>query len=177
MAVKRRTCCMPWWSTRQQPHPCSRATICGVSRVSRPMALMAMAQPRNGLGASAFGCKRPNVAKRNRAWARFAMRSSAAITSLRSLGASSVALIAPRVTIWDGSSWPHVSSCSAQVLSHDPKRYAVSIPAIHPQRRPSWLLTQAVVRAWCCFWRRAETRECTRTPAHQTAYRAGSRGG
>jgi hypothetical protein len=120
MAVKPRTCSRPGWCTRPwQSLPC-RVGIRGVGRGRRPMGLMAMAQPRDGRGALAFGCKRPSVAKPSRGWVRFAMRSSVALISLRSSGASSVALIARHVTIGDGSSWPHASSCFAQVLSHDP---------------------------------------------------------
>src|SRR5262249_3270344 len=89
-------------------------------RARRPMELMAMGPRRNGRGGPAFGCKRQGAAKPSRGLERFGMQWSAAITSLRSSDGCSVASIARLVTTWDGSNWPHASSCSVRVLSHDP---------------------------------------------------------
>src|SRR5262245_21391256 len=122
MVVKLRTCCRPWWYNRPRLslpfHALTRVTC----RAPRPMELTAMAPLRNGHGGQDFACRPPSVAKPNQGWARFAMRSSVAITSSRSLGAYLAALIARPAVTWGGLNWPHVSSYSAQVLSHDPKR-------------------------------------------------------
>src|SRR5215475_16038148 len=124
MAVKLRTCSTPWWCNRPRQRRLSRALILATCHARRPMGLMAMARRRPGHGGPAFACKRPSAAMRNRAWARFATRWSAAITSSPSLVGCSAASTAWLVTTWDGSNWPHVSSCSVRVLSHDPKKDA-----------------------------------------------------
>ena len=121
MAVKQKTCCTPWWYNRLRQSRPSRALIPAACPVRRPMGPTAMAPRRNGPGGRGFACKRPNEAKPSRAWARFAMPWSAAIISLPSSDGCSAGSIARLVATWDGSNWPHVSSCSAQVLSRDPK--------------------------------------------------------
>jgi hypothetical protein len=121
MGVKRRTCSKLWWYNRLGQNPPSPALILGTCRGRRPMGRTAMVPAGSERNGRAFGCKRPSAATRSRAWARFAMRWSAAITSLLSLGGCSAGSIARRGATWDGSNWPHVSSCSVRVLSHSPK--------------------------------------------------------
>jgi len=109
-------------SARQWRSPPPRASIPAASRVPRLMGPMAMVRHKNGPGGQGFGCKRPSAAKPNRGSVQFAMLSSVAIISSRSSDGCSAGLSARPVATWGGSNWPHVSSCSARVLSHDPKR-------------------------------------------------------
>src|SRR5262249_50044619 len=95
------------------------AACCG----RKPMEPTAMAPRRNGHGGGGFACTRPDGAKPSPAWGRVAPREKDAIIFLCSLGASSAVLIAQLVTMWGGSNGRHVSSCSAQVLSHDPNAF------------------------------------------------------
>src|ERR1044072_4197561 len=120
MAVRRKWSYTLWWSLHPPLSRAFRALTLGLYRGCKPMGRMAMGPHRSGRGERAFAYRPPSVATPNPGWGRFAMRSNAAIISSPSSAGCSAALIAPLVTISDGSNWPHVLSCSAQVLSHDP---------------------------------------------------------
>ena len=93
----------------------------GVCHERKRMALTGSGRHTHGPSGRGSVCTPLHGASASLVWARFAMRSSAAITFWPNVGGCFGVSTGRPAATWRGSKWPPVSSCSARVLSHSPK--------------------------------------------------------